>query len=451
MSTNPLSPTSDVSDVQAKDFQPAEAVKTNKYLRQAYIAIGCGFLGFFLWAALAPLDEGVPAQGSVMIDNKRKTIQHLQGGIIRELKIGEGALVDEGQVLVVLEQATAKANMESVRQHYFALRATEGRLLAELGNKSKISFHNDLEANSSDLYVQQHINANERLFQARKSLLQTSLAIQKEAQEATRAQIKGLESVLQEKNTQLELMSGQLERLKPLVSEGYAPRVQQIDLERLVAEIRAQSADVHANLQRAAGQERELDLKTKNIQQDYYKEASQLLSEINRELLAEQDKLVASKQDLRRTEIIAPAKGQVVGLAPVTPGSVIGPGQKIMDIIPEKAELIVEARIQPQVIDRINPKQLADIRFSAFSHSPLLMVEGKVESISKDLLTDPDLKQSYYLARISLTQQGRDALGDRELTAGLPAEVMIKTGARSLMSYLTYPLVRRLHKSMKEE
>ncbi|MFY8014530.1 MAG: HlyD family efflux transporter periplasmic adaptor subunit, partial [Limnohabitans sp.] len=136
---------------------------------------------------------------------------------------------------------------------------------------------------------------------------------------------------------------------------------------------------------------------------------------------------------------------------PVTPGSVIGPGQKIMDIIPEKAELIVEARIQPQVIDRINPKQLADIRFSAFSHSPLLMVEGKVESISKDLLTDPDLKQSYYLARISLTQQGRDALGDRELTAGLPAEVMIKTGARSLMSYLTYPLVRRLHKSMKEE
>ena len=122
-----------------------------------------------------------------------------------------------------------------------------------------------------------------------------------------------------------------------------------------------------------------------------------------------------------------------------------------MDIIPEKAELIVEARVQPQVIDRVNVNQLADIRFSAFSHSPLLLIEGRVMSVSNDLITDPEMKQSYYLARISLTAQGRKALGDKELTAGLPAEVMIKTGERSLLSYLAYPLVRRLHKSLKEE
>jgi protease secretion system membrane fusion protein len=122
-----------------------------------------------------------------------------------------------------------------------------------------------------------------------------------------------------------------------------------------------------------------------------------------------------------------------------------------MDIVPDYAELIVEARVQPQVIDRISPRQIADIRFSAFSHSPLLVIEGKVESVSNDLLTDPDLKQSYYLARISLTPRGREALGKRELMAGLPAEVMIKTGSRSLLSYLAYPLVRRLHKSLKEE
>ena len=439
-STPPHAPSDQVNEVQ-----------TNTHLRKAALALGIGFGCFFLWATLAPLDEGVPAQGSVVIDNKRKTIQHLQGGIIREVKVGEGTHVKEGQILVVLEQAMAKANMETVRQHYLALRATEGRLMAELNGLPKITFHTDLLANANDPYTQQHLTANERLFQARRAVLQANMGAQKEGQDASRAQIIGLQGVLREKTLQHELMAGQLERLKPLIAEGYAPRIQQIDQERLLAELRGQLEDIQANVQRAISQEKEFGHKIRGLQQDYFKEASQLLADINRELLADQDKLTASQQDLQRTEILAPAKGQVVGLAPVTPGSIIGPGQKIMDIIPDYAELIVEARVPPQVIDRINPRQLADIRFSAFSHSPLLVIEGKVESVSNDLLTDPELKQSYYLARISLTPQGREALGKKELMAGLPAEVMIKTGSRSLLSYLAYPLVRRLHKSLKEE
>lgn len=118
-------------------------VQTNTHLRKAALALGIGFGCFFFWATLAPLDEGVPAQGSVVINNKRKTIQHLQGGIIREVKVGEGTHVEEGQILVVLEQAMAKANMETVRQHYLALRATEGRLMAELNSLPKITFHTD--------------------------------------------------------------------------------------------------------------------------------------------------------------------------------------------------------------------------------------------------------------------------------------------------------------------
>lgn len=433
----------DPSNVSDVEIQP--------HLRKAVIALGIGFFVFLMWALFAPLDEGVPAQGSVVIDNKRKTIQHLQGGIVREVKIGEGTYVEEGQTLIVLEQATAKANMESVRQHYFSLRATEGRLMAELNGLPKIKFHHDLQTNATDPYVQQHLNANEKLFAARKKVLQANIGAFRAGQEAARSQVNGMQGVLREKNHQHALLRDQLERLSPLVVEGYAPRIQQIDLERSLAELRGQIEDAQANLQRAVSQERELGHKIESLQQDYIKEASQLLADIHRELMADQDKLVASQQDLKRTEILSPVKGQVVGLAPVTAGAVIGPGQKIMDIIPQSAELIVEARVQPQVIDRVNVHQSADIRFSAFAHSPLLVVEGKVESISNDLLTDPDLKQSYYLARISLTAQGRESLGKRELTAGLPAEVMIKTGSRSLLAYLSYPLVRRLHKSLKEE
>jgi len=236
-----------------------------------------------------------------------------------------------------------------------------------------------------------------------------------------------------------------------LVSEGYAPRIQQMELERNLAELRSQSEDIRANQQKQVNQAEEYGHKIRALQQEYVREASQALADIHRELLGDQEKLVAITQDLQRTAIRSPAKGQVVGLAAVSTGSVVGPGQKLMDIVPNHAELIVEARLQPQVIDRITPRQTADIRFSAFSHSPLLVVEGRVESVSNDLVNDPELKQSFYLARISLTPEGLKTLGAHELQAGLPADVLIKTGERSMLSYIAYPLVRRLHKSLREE
>lgn len=451
------SPTETPSEARP-DFQaPARAsttlplVQLRPYLRSAAWALGLGFFGLLLWAALAPLDEGVPTQGMLSIEGKRKPIQHLQGGIVRDILVGEGSLVTQGQTLAVLEQATARANMESVRQHYLALRATESRLMAELQGLPSIQFHPDLRTSGSQALVEQHLVANERLFQARRNALQANLSALEQARLAAQAQIEGVQGVLRQKTLQLDLLSGQLDRLKPLVQEGYAPQIQQIELERNLTELRAQIEDMNANRKRFQNQFDELGHKTRALQQDHLRESSQSLADIHRELTADQEKLTASTQDLQRTEIRSPVKGQVVGLAPIAAGSVIGPGQKLMDIVPEHAELIVEARLQPQVIDRVQTGQLADIRFSAFSHSPLLVVEGQVQSISNDLITDPDLKQSYYLARVSITPAGLKTLGQRELQAGLPADVLIKTGARSMLSYIAYPLVRRLHKSLREE
>ena len=427
------------------------SVDTRSYLRSALRALAIGFVGLLTWAALAPLDEGVPAQGIVAIDNKRKPIQHLQGGIVREVLVREGAWVEEGQVLVVLESATAKANLESIRQHYLSLRASESRLMAELSHQPEIRFHTDLQARASDPLVQQHVLANQHLFRARRSALQANVLALQQQQEAALAQQRGLTGSLQEKGLQLDLLAQQLERLEPLVREGYAPVVQQLELEKNMADLRAQLEDMRSSRQRALHQADELGHKVRVLQQEYVRESSQALADIHRELLADQEKLVALTQDLQRTEIRSPAQGQVVGLAAVSTGSVASPGQKLMDIVPAHPELIIEARLQPHVIDRISPHQKADIRFSAFSHSPLLVVEGQVESVSNDLVNDAELKQLFYLARISLTSEGMNTLAHRELQAGLPAEVLIKTGSRSLLSYLAYPLVRRLHKTFREE
>jgi protease secretion system membrane fusion protein len=151
---------------------------------------------------------------------------------------------------------------------------------------------------------------------------------------------------------------------------------------------------------------------------------------------------------------LSPATGQVVGLQVHAIGAVIGPGQKILDIVPDGEPYIIDAKIQPHIIDKLNNQQLVDIRFSGFANSPLLVVEGQIKTISKDILTQVEpsgMQQSYYLARISITKGGLKSLGDRTLQSGMPVEVIIKTGERTMLNYWLHPLLKRLAASMKEE
>ena len=159
----------------------------------------------------------------------------------------------------------------------------------------------------------------------------------------------------------------------------------------------------------------------------------------------------AVSDDLARTEIKAPAAGQVVGLAVQTVGAVVQSGQKLMDIVPKDAPLILEAHVAPHLIDRVRSDLPVDVRFSSFAHSPQLVVQGKVVSISADLLTEPQTNVSYYLARVQVTPEGIKHLGKRQLQPGMPVEVILKTGERSMLTYLLHPLTKRLAASMTEE
>jgi protease secretion system membrane fusion protein len=224
-----------------------------------------------------------------------------------------------------------------------------------------------------------------------------------------------------------------------------------MELERNLAEVGSILADAQANLKRVGHSMEEVGQRLQAVQQEYKKEVDTQLADVRREVQADAEKLFAVTKDLERTELRSPATGPVVGLAVQTLGAVVAPGQKLMDIVPNHAPMLVEARVVPQVIDRLKTGQVADIRFSAFSHAPQLTVGGRVVSVSKDLLSDPDTKQSYYLARVEITPEGLKVLGQREIQPGMLAEVLIKTGERSFFTYLTYPIVRRLAQSMKEE
>lgn len=414
-------------------------------------ALLIGFGGFLLWAGLAPLDEGVPAAGMVAIDTKRKAVQHLSGGIVKEVLVREGDEVKEGQMLMALDPAVARANYESVRQRYLGLRAMQGRLLAEQAGAATIVFHPDLQAAASDPLIRQQMQNQEQLFMTRRNLLRSDLQSIEESIQGQEGLLQAYRGMLDNRTNQLRLVNEELANLRGLVREGYAPRNRQLEMERMVSDISTSMADLQGNSVRASRTIAELRQRALSRQQEYRKEVETQLADVGREVLAKNEKLHAVTNDLDRTEIKAPADGQVVGLVVQTVGGVVAPGQKLMDIVPKGEPLLLEARVAPHMIDRVHAGLPVDVRFSSFAHSPQLVVNGKLVSISADLLTEPQTNMSYYLARVEVTPEGRKALGKRQLQPGMPVEVIFKTGERSMLTYLLHPLTKRLAASMTEE
>ncbi len=414
-------------------------------------ALAIGFGGFLAWAALAPLDEGVPGSGMVTLDTKSKTVQHLTGGLVKEVLVREGQHVEQGELLLRLDEAVARANFEAARQRYVGLRAMQDRLEAEQREQGRITFHPDVLAAKSDPLIQQALNTQEQLFSSRRAALRAELQSISESIEGQQGLIQSYQSMLLSRKSQLALLDEEFQNTRSLVADGYAPRNRQLELERALAETTANLAELQGNIVRAQRAVTELQQRSISRQQEYRKEVESQLAEISREVPADAEKYRAATDDLGRIDIKSPATGQVVGLAFQTVGGVVGPGQKLMDIVPEEQALLIEARVPPHLIDRVKKDISVDVRFSSFAHSPQLVVQGKVASVSGDLLVDQQSGMSYYLARVGVTAEGYKKLGQRQLQPGMPVEVIFLTGERSMLTYLLSPLTKRLAASMKEE
>jgi protease secretion system membrane fusion protein len=414
--------------------------------------LGLGFGGFLLWAGLAPLDEGVPAQGVVTLDTKRKTVQHLSGGIVKEVLVQEGQQVKEGEALLRLDGAVAKANYEAVRQRYLGLRAMQSRLFAEQVGSKIIIFHPDVQSAMNDPLIKQQVSTQQQLIQARQGALAADLQGLEENMQGLKEQLGSYQNVLVQRRNQLSLLTEELNNTRAMVKEGYAPRNRQLELERMLAESNASIADLTGNSLRISRQVAELTQRSVARKQEYRKEVESQLADVTREVQSDAEKFVAVTADLDRMEIKAPAAGQVVGLSVQTVGAVLQPGQRLLDVVPDNQTLLLEAHIPPHLIDKMQQGLLTDVRFNTFAHSPQLVVEGKVISVSGDLMSDPQNPQmSYFLARVQVTPEGMKTLGTRQMQPGMPAEIVIKTGERSMLTYLLNPLLKRVAASLKEE
>ena len=445
----------DVTDVDnvIELNQPDLPTDTRSTIRLGFGALAIGFGGFLAWAAWAPLDEGVPAQASVMIDTKRKTIQHLSGGVVDRVNVREGQHVKTGEVLVELNDGTTRANYESIRQTYLAQRAEESRLLAEIGEQPAIHFHADLTSAGNDPLVRQHITTQTQLFNSRRAALQSEQASIDETIAGQQAMLTGAIQQMESRRMQAERQAEQLKNISELAAEGYVPRNQALQLEQGQAELRAIMADLQATRVKAQRSIAELQMRKAQRQQEALKESATQLAEVRREVQAGREKLDAMIAELGRVKIKSPVDGQVVGLALGSVGGVAAPGQKLMDIVPDGEGVVLEAKIPTNVIDRVRKNEVVDVRFTGFAHSPQLVVDAVLTSISGDVITEqtPAGSMSYYLARVQITPAGLKQLGERTLQPGMQAEVLLKTGERSLLTYLLHPLTKRIAASMKEE
>lgn len=451
----PLRPEEIATNDNAKAIALEHYENDGSAVRRGLIVLLVGLGGFLLWAALAPLDEGVPTDGVVNIESNHRSIQHLTGGIISKIFVREGQAVKTGDILFTLDDTAPKARFDEVRQRYLGLRAQESRLMAEKSGIGSITFHQDLIDHQSDPYVQQLMLNQSQLLRARQQALFADVEAMRESIQGQKVLMDGYQGVLDSYRSQASLLNEQLSGIRQLVTEGYAPRNQQNELEQKLAQAYGQIASVESNRLRGQKAILELNQRITARQQLEKKEIDTEMAQVKLAVQSDAEKYKPLKDELQRVAIASPATGQVVNLQIHTIGAVIQPGQKVMDIVPFDEPLILDAKIPPHLIDKIHVDQDADIRFSTFANSPQLLLQGKIKTVSSDLIVDQgrggQLPSSYYLARVSITREGMKKLGARRLQPGMPVQIVIRTGERTLLTYIMHPLIKRIAASMKEE
>lgn len=437
----------------ASDADSKNKEKLNNLYRLTLYILGLGLGGFILFSVFVPLDEGVPTQGTVVIDTKRKTIQHINGGIVKEVFVKEGQSVKQNELLMRLGSGTVKANYESIRQQYFSLKALEARLIAEQSGSNIIEFDSKLvEAVKEDGKLQSQITIQNQLLKARRASLNAALGILKETSLGYESLVISSSQVVINKMAQLNSLEREIKGIRELESQGFLPTNKLQEAERNIAEIKSQIAENNSNQTRAKQSILEFKQRELSTLSEYQKEVEQQLSQLRPDLRAISEKFKAVSEDLEGVEIKSPVDGQVVGLSIQTIGSVVQPAQKIMDIVPSQEELVLEAKIPPNLVDRIQINDEVNVRFTGFSDTPQLVVSGVLTSISADTISEPNSNSPpYYLARIKVTPDGLKKLDGRKMHPGMIVEVVIKTGSRTLLTYILHPLIKRVAASMKEQ
>lgn len=415
------------------------------------IAIGLG--GFFLWASLAPLAQGIAGNGTVVVAGERKTVQSLSGGAINKILVREGDHVSEGQLLLQLNTVQAQSQLDVALGQWFSASCVEARLAAESQTLDSIPWPQELLRRSSDPRAKADMTQQTTMFETRRAELESRLQIMHNASESLQEQLASYKEIKKHLETQLSFQHKELEGLRALAAEGYVPRNRLFEAERNASQISAQLTSGIADIGKTRQAINDSKLQILQLRQAFRIDAEAQLTAASNEASGLAERIKALEFEVNNASIRAPVSGQVIGLSVHTVGGVIPPAQRLMDIVPKGSAWIIKARFDPMVADRLKPGLPVNLRFSSLTSATLPVVLGQVLNVSPDQLLDEQSRMPYFSVEVEVgTEAVAELLAhDLDVKPGMQAEVMVQTGERTFMNYLLKPLAQRLRGAMTEE
>ena len=414
------------------------------------VIVSLTFLVFGVWAFVAPIGGAALAPGVVVVKSHSKTVQHLEGGIVKRLAVREGDSVRRGDVLLELDNTQSAGELGIVEGKSITIHAEEARLLAERDGQSSVAYPDDWSS-LADERVIEAMQGQNQIFIARQNSQIGQKTVLKQRIEQLHSQTIGLEQLKNSKQTLMGSYEEEIVDLNDLLKDGFADKRRLREFQRNLAQANGDIADLGARIAGIKIKVGETQLEILQVEKEFQEEVADRLGKAQGDLFELAERVRVLTDRVRRVSVVAPVDGMVVGLEVHTEGGVISPGSALMEIIPLGESLMVEAEVQPIDIDRVKTDMIAEVRFSAFSSNTIPVLEGRVLTLSADRLVDEQTGMPYFLARITLTPESLEQLDDIVLLPGMPAEVLIKTGDRTLFQYLSKPFRNMFARSFIED
>jgi HlyD family type I secretion membrane fusion protein len=437
---NPVIPAADADDAESP----------RRLIRAGLGGIVVLVLAVILWSALAPVSGAVIAPGAVKVDMNRKTVQHQEGGIVGEILVRDGSRVKVGETLIVLKDMRVEAGIEMVQTQLDGEIAKAARLTAEQVWAANVTFPTELLKRESDVRVEELLRRETMLFRARRDAYNTQLKLLRAQIQDIQAEIRAREQQIKADRAAVKFTREELESNQGLLKDGFISKVRILTLERSLADVEARLGEHEADLAAARGRVSELQLRAENLRTSMMQEAAAEMQKTTVQILDLRERLRPFQDAADRQRIAAPIAGEFVGIKFTTVGAVIGPRDPILDVVPDNIELIIEGRIRPEDINYVIVGAEADVRLTSFRQRITPTVTGSVIYVSADRIEDKGERLVYYTVHVRVTPEALAKAGDLKLQAGMPAELYIKTGARTALLYVLDPITGFLQRSLRE-
>lgn len=432
---------------QARRADPRRDIRLASIAGMATILVLFGTVG--IWAATAQLSGAVIAAGTVVVETNVRRIQHPTGGVVADIRVRDGDHVAAGDVLVSLDATEARAALALIDVELLSLQIGKARLEAERDSLAMISFPEELRSRSREPSVAKMLHTEERLFATRYAAADVQRSQLRQRIVQANEEIVGLVAQVEAKQNELTLVGKELEGIQPLYEQKLVQVTRLITLQRESAQLEGEVGSLLADIARTRGSIAEIELQIVQIDEDMRREVMTELREVDGKIADLNEHRTSASDQLDRIDLRAPEAGVVHTLSVHTIGGVIAPGEQVMLIVPETDQLVVEARVEPALVDRMHIGQMATLRFPAFDSATTPELNGELVHLAADATTDPQSGVSYYLVRLALRWPEVQRLDGKALLPGMPAEVYLQTSSRTAIGYLVKPISDQLSRTFR--